>query len=106
MSQRQRSPGCPRVKRDTRHDGAVEEAIEAGLGLEYQDLRLGRTTDGWVLVGASLRDRVEEVLGPDADACRAYEAVKLQLVERFAEDRKSYTDGKSAIVGSLLDELG
>lgn len=183
------------------HDGAVEEIIDAGLGLDYDDLRLDRTTERWVVAGASLRDRVETILGPDAadvqqigsssvvgllakpiadlaagiteqhdiariqaklenagwiyrgdagddgghvfvlearpwhriahlhvldahgrqwrdhlrlrdllrqnsDACRAYEAVKLHLVEEFGDDRKLYTNGNSAIVRSLLDEFG
>ncbi|MBI2710318.1 MAG: GNAT family N-acetyltransferase [Actinobacteria bacterium] len=179
----------------------MEEAIEAGLGLHYHDLRLRPTTEDWILVGASLRARVEEVLGPDAaaveqigsssvvgllakpiidlaaaiadhhdvsriqnrlesagwiyrgdagdegghvfvlearpwyrvahlhvvdvdgrqwrdylrfrdllrrssDASRAYETLKLQLIEEGGSDRKSYTDGKSATVRSLLDEFG
>jgi GrpB-like predicted nucleotidyltransferase (UPF0157 family) len=191
--------GPPRAKRSTRQDDAVEEAIQAGLGLDYHDLRLRPTTEDWILVGASLRDRVEEILGPDAaaveqigsssvvgplakpiidlaagiadhhdvshiqerlesagwiyrgdagddgghvfvlearpshrvahlhvvdvhgrqwrdylrfrellrrssDACRAYEAVKIQLIEAFGDDRKAYTKGKSTIVRSLLEE--
>lgn len=178
----------------------MKEIIDAGLGLDYDDLRLARTIEGWVVAGACLRDRVDAILGPDAadvqqigsssvlgllakpivdlaagiaehhdlariqaklenagwiyrgdagedgghvfvletrpwhriahlhvvdaharqwsdylrlrdllhrnpDARRAYEAVKVQLVEEFAEDRKQYTKGKSAIVQSLLEEF-
>jgi len=46
--------------------------------------------------------RLREVLRRSADARARYEAAKQQLVVEFGDDRKAYTDGKSAIVRSLL----
>lgn len=34
-----------------------------------------------------------------------YQAVKVQLLAEVANDRRPYTDGKSAIVRSLLGEI-
>lgn len=175
----------------------MEALIAAGLGLDYGELHLDRTTEGWVVAGASLRDQVAAILGRDvddveqigsssvvgllakpiidlavglsehhdlapvrskleaagwiyrgdasdggghvfvlearpwhrvahlhvvdhrggqwrdymrfrdllrqsSDARSEYEAVKLQLVEEFGNDRKAYTHGKSDVVRSLL----
>lgn len=49
--------------------------------------------------------RFRDLLGRSADACGRYEAVKLRLIEEFGDDRKAYTDGKSDVVYSLLNEL-
>ena len=38
--------------------------MAAGLGLDYGVVRLGRTTDDWLLAGSWLRDQVEGILGP------------------------------------------
>ena len=38
--------------------------MAAGLGLDYGIVRLGRTTDDWLLAGSWLRDQVEGLLGP------------------------------------------
>ncbi len=39
-----------------------------GLGLDKEDLRVERTTEGWVRAGSSLRDAVSAVLGGRASA--------------------------------------
>lgn len=175
----------------------MEPLIAAGLGLDYGELHLDRTTERWLAAGASVRDQVAAILGRDvadveqigsssvvgllakpiidlavgvsehhdlarvrsrleaagwiyrgdagdggghvfvlearpwhriahvhvvdhrgrqwrdyvrfrdllrrsSDARAEYEAVKLQLVEEFGNDRKAYTDGKSDVVRSLL----
>ena len=41
---------------------------DAGLGLDYDELRLDVTTEAWVVAGAALRDRIAEVLGDSAAA--------------------------------------
>jgi GrpB-like predicted nucleotidyltransferase (UPF0157 family) len=51
----------------SRHHGAVEQLTDAGLGLDYEKLRLDRTTETWISAGAHLRDQVAELLG-DVDA--------------------------------------
>jgi hypothetical protein len=33
-----------------------------GLGLDYDELRLDRTTEAWILAGAALRDQLAECL--------------------------------------------
>ena len=44
------------------HHRCVDDLIEAGLGLDYDTLRFGRTTEQWVLAGARLRDRIASEL--------------------------------------------
>jgi GrpB-like predicted nucleotidyltransferase (UPF0157 family) len=53
--------GCPRTPVRW-HDVAVGALTGEGLGLDYGKLRLDRTTEGWIIAGASLRDRVAECL--------------------------------------------
>lgn len=48
--------------------GPVKALTSEGLGLDYQDLRLERTTEGWVTAGSSLRDAVTAVLEGEAQA--------------------------------------
>jgi len=43
----------------------VEALIEAGLGLDYQDLRVERTAEAWVAAGSSLRADVARALSGD-----------------------------------------
>ena len=45
-----------------RHDIAVNELIAAGLGLDYDTIRLDRTTEDWLIAGCELRNRVAETL--------------------------------------------
>jgi GrpB-like predicted nucleotidyltransferase (UPF0157 family) len=40
----------------------VDRLTEAGLGLDYDSLRLARTTQAWLVVGAELGSRVSQVL--------------------------------------------
>jgi GrpB-like predicted nucleotidyltransferase (UPF0157 family) len=40
----------------------VEALTDAGLGLDYERLRLDRTTEAWVVAGAHLRDEVADLL--------------------------------------------
>lgn len=182
-----------------RHDRDVKALTDEGLGLDYDSLRLDRSTESWATAGAALRDEVDELLqgeakavkqigsasvvgllakpivdlavglvpGRDVSAVRArletagwiyrgdagdsgghvlvlearpwhrvahihvvehlgsqwqnylrfrdllrrspearrrYEAVKVALVDEVRGDRKAYTDAKSEIVRSLLDE--
>ena len=47
---------------------AMDALIEAGLGLDYHELRFARTTETWVALGSSLRDQVEPIVGDDATA--------------------------------------
>ena len=42
----------------------VEALTAAGLGLDYNTVRLERTTEQWLTVGSRLRDHVEKCLGP------------------------------------------
>lgn len=42
----------------------VEALAAAGLGLDYNTVRLERTTGQWLTVGSQLRDHVERCLGP------------------------------------------
>jgi GrpB-like predicted nucleotidyltransferase (UPF0157 family) len=49
--------------------------------------------------------RFRNLLRRSADARARYEAVKLQLIEKLGDDRQAYTDGKSEVVRSLLDEI-
>lgn len=50
---------------------AMEALIDAGLGLDYDDLRLDRTTEGWVAAGCTLRDQIAAILVDDATAVEA-----------------------------------
>ncbi|GAC1532624.1 MAG: hypothetical protein NVS3B12_10720 [Acidimicrobiales bacterium] len=50
-----------------RHDVAVNELIAAGLGLDYETIRLDRTAEDWLIAGCELLDRVAE----NAEARRA-----------------------------------
>ncbi len=45
----------------------MEALIAAGLGLDHGELHLDRTTEGWLVAGASLRDQVAAILGRDVD---------------------------------------
>jgi len=40
----------------------VEALTDAGLGLDYEKLRLDRTTEAWIVAGAHLRDQVADLL--------------------------------------------
>ena len=42
---------------------AAQHLVDVGLGLDYQELRLERTTDAWLSAGAVLRDHVARVVG-------------------------------------------
>lgn len=64
---------------------AVERYTDAGIGLDYNELRLERTTEGWVAVGAGLRNEVAALLDGDAAA-----------VERI---------GSSSVVGLLAKPI-
>jgi GrpB-like predicted nucleotidyltransferase (UPF0157 family) len=46
--------------------------------------------------------RFRDLLRSSSEARDRYEAVKLRLIEEHGDDRKAYTDGKSAVVTSLL----
>nr|WP_221377224.1 GrpB family protein [Actinoplanes polyasparticus] len=48
--------------------------------------------------------RLREILRRSARARERYEAVKLRLAEQRPVDRKAYTDGKSAVVASIIEE--
>jgi len=50
----------------------VDQLTDSGLGLDYDELRLLTTTEAWIAAGATLRDRMEEVLG---DAAAAVEQI-------------------------------
>jgi GrpB-like predicted nucleotidyltransferase (UPF0157 family) len=45
---------------------ALEALTDAGLGLDYHELRLDRATQRWVAAGSSLRDQVAAILEDDA----------------------------------------
>jgi GrpB-like predicted nucleotidyltransferase (UPF0157 family) len=45
------------------HEVVVNALIAAGLGLDYQTVRLERTTEEWLVAGDCLRTEVERVLG-------------------------------------------
>lgn len=49
--------------------------------------------------------RFRNLLRRDADVRRRYEALKLELAERFPRDRLAYTDGKDRFVRESLDAL-
>jgi GrpB-like predicted nucleotidyltransferase (UPF0157 family) len=49
--------------------------------------------------------RFRDVLRRSSEARERYEAVKLRLAEQRPVDRKAYTDGKTAIVTSIIDGL-
>lgn len=49
---------------------------------------------------------LRDLLRVDADARQRYEAAKIALAERHADDRAAYTDGKSGIVADLLSTAG
>jgi len=49
------------------HDASVDALTTAGLGLDYDTTRLGRTTEAWLVAGSTLRDRVEESLESHAE---------------------------------------
>lgn len=46
--------------------------------------------------------RLRDLLRTSPDARHQYEAVKLRLAAEHGDDRLAYTDGKSAVVSSLL----
>lgn len=46
----------------------MEALTDVGLGLEYDALRLDRTTEGWIAAGSSLRDEVAVVLDGQVEA--------------------------------------
>ena len=46
----------------------MEALTREGLGLDYRDLRVAPTTEGWLVAGSSLRDAVIAALGADAQA--------------------------------------
>lgn len=48
---------------------------------------------------------LRDLLRRSSDARARYELVKQQLVTEFGDDRTAYTDGKSDIVRTLLDDL-
>jgi GrpB-like predicted nucleotidyltransferase (UPF0157 family) len=45
---------------------ALEALTDAGLGLDYHELRLDRATQRWVAAGSSLRDQMGAILEDDA----------------------------------------
>lgn len=49
--------------------------------------------------------RFRELLRSGPEARRVYEAEKRRLAAEHRDDRRAYTDGKSAVVGSLLVAL-
>jgi GrpB-like predicted nucleotidyltransferase (UPF0157 family) len=51
------------------------------------------------------RLRFRDLLRRSPDARERYEAVKAELAEHEPVDRKAYTNGKTQVVTSLLDEL-
>lgn len=57
--------------------------------------------------GEQWRDyvRFRDLLRSSSEARDRYEAVKLTLIEEHRDDRKAYTDGKSAVVRSLLHRV-
>jgi len=46
----------------------VHHLVEAGLGLDYADLRLEATSEEWIAAGATLRSQVAELLVDSASA--------------------------------------
>jgi GrpB-like predicted nucleotidyltransferase (UPF0157 family) len=51
-----------------RYRHGVDSLIEAGLGLDYNEIRLHRTTEAWLSAGKRLRDEVAKTLiGVDVD---------------------------------------
>jgi len=49
--------------------------------------------------------RLRDLLRRSSTARQRYEAVKVRLVEELGDDRKAYTDAKTEVVRSLLDEV-
>ena len=49
------------------------------------------------------RPKPEEEKCADPAKARAYEALKLELAEKYPDDRAAYTAGKSAFVAKVLD---
>ena len=49
--------------------------------------------------------RFREALRHSSQARERYEAVKLGLAERRPVDRRAYTDGKTAVVTAIMDEV-
>ena len=49
--------------------------------------------------------QLRDLLRRSPDARARYESVKRQLANEIGDDRKAYTDGKTGIVGELLDDL-
>jgi GrpB-like predicted nucleotidyltransferase (UPF0157 family) len=41
----------------------MADLTSVGLGLDYHEIRLEKTTDAWLAAGIALRDRVAETLG-------------------------------------------
>jgi GrpB-like predicted nucleotidyltransferase (UPF0157 family) len=48
--------------------------------------------------------RLRDLLRHSPDSRARYESVKQRLAAEFEDDRTAYTDGKSAVIGHLLDE--
>jgi len=48
--------------------------------------------------------RFRDILRRSPEARRRYEAVKLRLAQRKPVDRRAYTNGKTAVVTSIIDE--
>jgi GrpB-like predicted nucleotidyltransferase (UPF0157 family) len=49
--------------------------------------------------------RLRDLLRRSPDARARYESVKRQLANKIGDDRTAYTDGKSSIIGLLLNDL-
>lgn len=54
--------GRGQEERHIRHDRGVQWLTDAGLGLDYDTLRLDRTSQHWIDAGALLRDNVADQL--------------------------------------------
>ena len=50
--------------------------------------------------------RLRDLLRQSQFARARYESVKWQLTDECGHDRKAYTDGKSIVIGQLIDEAG
>ncbi len=49
--------------------------------------------------------RLRDLLRASPDARRRYEAAKIRIAEEFGDDRRAYTDGKTAVVRALLHNV-
>ena len=50
--------------------------------------------------------RLKDLLRQSPLTRARYESVKRRLTNEFGDDRKAYTDGKSIVIGLLIDEAG